>query len=649
MATRHEQVAHSSRARRGRWAIVALATQSILLAWILSTSAGGPAAAVVAASIGLGLAACVMQAGSPRRATDDLRGERTRILHEIASGSTLVTALDSIASFASSHCAGPCAILLLEDSSDQPRLRALVAHGIDLATAERAGRCLGVALSGAGDAVPRIACDEGDASVPACSALGFLDSRGQPAGCIAVFGPAAPRLGHAGSQALATAADLVSIAMSRTQADASMQSLVEDLETRNAELERTRAEADAARARAEAAASVKGEFLANMSHELRTPMTAILGFADVLAHPDVGVEERTEHVGSIRRAGEHLLALINDVLDLSKIEAGKMVIEQVELSPLQVMGDAVGMLREKARAKGVHLAMRCDGAVPTRIRSDPTRIRQILINLVGNAVKFTERGEVSVRIGMRTPPGDPDPVLLLEVSDTGIGIPADALPRLFTPFTQSDGSMTRRYGGTGLGLAICRRLSELLGGSISVESSPGKGSSFRVAVPTGPLDGVPMISGLDALAARQAAEQMGGTHLQGRILVADDSIDNQRLLAFHLRRAGAEVDIAANGREAVRKALESLADRRGAFDLILMDLQMPELDGYQATSVLRSRGWDRPIVALTANGAQNERDRGLASGCDDFESKPIARDDLLEVCRRWLERSRSSHDARRAA
>jgi CheY-like chemotaxis protein len=228
---------------------------------------------------------------------------------------------------------------------------------------------------------------------------------------------------------------------------------------------------------------------------------------------------------------------------------------------------------------------------------------------------------------------------MFEVTDTGIGIAPDAIPNLFSAFTQADDSMTRRYGGTGLGLAICRRLCEMLGGSISVESSPGKGSSFRCVVPTGPLNDVPMVAGLEALAGRHAVQPSGPATLKGRILVADDSVDNQRLIAFHLKRAGADVDVAVNGREAVRKALESLNDRRGAFDLILMDMQMPELDGYQATAALRARGWDAPIVALTANGAENERERCLASGCDDFESKPVSRDDLLDACKRWLERS----------
>ena len=644
MRSQHQSIARSRSARRGRWVVPALLGQAIVLVLVATAVAELPAgAAAAAATLTMSFVSVFVATTQIRRsarAADRMRDERTRILHQIAAGEPLNATLEAIASFAARRTNAACAILMRDSGGEASTLRPLATHGIDPNDAVRYGLPCQAAIAGMTfETTGPLREGRPDIATP-CAALGLCDGRGEPVGCIAIYGPAAGEPSVGVSEVLATAADLIAIAVVRTRTDAATQSLIDDLAARNGELERLHAEAEQAKARAESAASVKGEFLANMSHELRTPMTAILGFADVLDHNGLSDSERAEHVESIRRAGEHLLTLINDVLDLSKIEAGKMAIEETDVSPIQIMSDAIGMLRGRARAKNIALVTRCDGAIPVRIRSDPTRLRQILINLVGNAVKFTERGEVCVRIGMATAPTDPNPKLMLEVIDTGIGIAADALPRLFRPFSQADGSMSRRYGGTGLGLAICRRLSEMLGGGISVESEPGKGSSFRVTIATGPITDVPMVSGLDAIAARRGADDGHGATgvLRGRILVADDSVDNQRLIAFHLKRAGADVDIAVNGREAVRRALESQGDRRGPYQLILMDMQMPELDGYQATAALRNRGWSGPIVALTANGAEHGRERCLAAGCDDYQAKPAQRDDLVETCRRWLER-----------
>ncbi len=611
----------------------------------VSARADSIASIVLVAGGAVSLLAATALLWPTTRAEDIGRDERTRILHQIASGESLLAVLEAIAACVHRATGCPSAVMLLE--GDSGRLATLATSGID---AQDAGRIGGdrTGIGCCGIAVARGSCElasELGGTFHACLAVAVVDSGGRPVGTVSLYRHRIGTFDSAGRELLRHAADLVSVAMSRTSADAAVQSLVEDLEERNAELERARVDAQQAQAKAEAAAQVKSEFLANMSHELRTPMTAILGFADVLAQGTAGEEERREHLTTIRRSGEHLLALINDILDLSKIEAGQMTVERTDMSPLQIMCDSIGMLRERARAKGVSLVTRCDGAVPVRISSDPTRLRQILINLIGNAVKFTDRGEVIVRVAMFTACDADRPKLMFEVSDSGIGMSPEVLPRLFKPFSQADGSMTRKYGGTGLGLAICRHLSEMLGGEIDVESELGRGSTFRVTVDTGSLDGVPMVAGLDAIAGRQSAEPRESTKITGRILVADDSLDNQRLLSFHLRRAGADVELVANGREAVRRALESLNERRGPFDLILMDMQMPELDGYQATAALRARGWNRPIVALTAHAAPDERDRCIAAGCDDFAAKPIGRDSLLEGCTNWLARSAESRRA----
>ncbi len=442
----------------------------------------------------------------------------------------------------------------------------------------------------------------------------------------------------------ATVALISACALFRRRAEVVMHTLVADLESRNAELEQAHTEADEARRTAEDAVRVKGEFLANMSHELRTPMTAILGFADVLQNGGASEAERTDYIRTIQRSGEHLLALINDILDFSKIEAGRMTVETVTTSPLHVLSDAVAMLRDRAESKGVRLETSCEGPVPVSIRSDPTRLRQILINLIGNAIKFTDVGSVSVRVKLLGTADSQRPQLCFEVLDTGIGIAPDVRARLFQPFMQADGSMTRRFGGTGLGLAICRRLSNLLGGDVSVESDLGRGSTFRVTLDTGSLKGVPVVSGLDALAARKATSSVA--KLSGRVLLADDGPDNQRLIAFHLRHVGLDVEVVSNGLAAVEQVLRAERGSR-PFALVLMDMQMPEMDGYQATATLRARGWRGAIVALTAQSTPGDRERSIAAGCDDFATKPIDRDLLIDSCRSWLQRGATRHDAER--
>jgi len=379
---------------------------------------------------------------------------------------------------------------------------------------------------------------------------------------------------------------------------------------------------------AEAANRAKSQFLANMSHEIRTPLTAILGFTENLLEPLVPEEERTVALQTILRNGHHLLQLINDILDLSKIEAGRLEVERLAFSPGELVADVVSALRVRADGRGIPLRQSYQGAIPATIQSDPTRLRQILMNLMGNAIKFTERGHVDIIVSIESVSEHP-PMLCIETVDTGIGMTPEQVGRLFEPFTQADGSMTRRFGGTGLGLSISRRLAQLLGGDISVTSSPGRGSTFTLKVETGPLDDSEWISAPPAgFESRRMASVSNDMKLQARLLLAEDGPDNQLLIGSFLRKCGADVTIVDDGHKAVDAAMASL-NETVPFDLILMDMQMPILDGYAATRELRSRGWTQPILALTANAMTGDRQKCLATGCSDFATKPIDRRQLI--------------------
>jgi signal transduction histidine kinase len=398
--------------------------------------------------------------------------------------------------------------------------------------------------------------------------------------------------------------------------------------------ERT-AEWKAATQRAEAAARAKSEFLANMSHEIRTPLTAMLGYADLLLDPLLDPQESAEHVRTIRRNGQHLLAVLNDILDLSRIEAGRMTVEQVELSPAGLLADVAGMLSMRAREKGLRLVERRDGPVPAVVRSDPTRLRQVLVNLAGNAIKFTSQGEVELGLVLERAAGAAEGTLAFSVRDTGIGLDEQQLAQLFQAFEQADASTTRRFGGTGLGLVISRRLARLLGGDVTVASTPGQGSTFTVRIPTGPLAGVPMLQPGEDSARPEEAAAAPLAALTGRILLAEDTRDSALVIATILRRAGAEVTVVHDGMAAVEAAQSALAAGR-AFGLILMDLHMPELDGLQATRKLRDAGYDRPIVALTADSMPEDRAACLASGFDEHATKPVRRAELLALAARMI-------------
>jgi two-component system, sensor histidine kinase len=387
----------------------------------------------------------------------------------------------------------------------------------------------------------------------------------------------------------------------------------------------------AARAAAEQASAAKSEFLANMSHEIRTPMTAVLGYADVLyeeGNLQQAPPQRLEAIVTIKRNVGHLLGIINDILDLSKIEAHKLAVERIVCSPAELLRDVRALVAVPADAKGLGLELVYRTPIPATIHSDPTRIRQILVNLAGNAIKFTEIGRVRICASFIA---GPHPRIRFGVQDTGIGMSDEQLSRLFRPFTQADSSTTRIYGGTGLGLTICKRLAELLGGTIEVRSQVGVGSEFGLVLPTGPIDDVAMLheaqridDGRESTSAPQAARP----RLEIDVLLAEDGPDNQRLIGHFLRSAGATVTVAENGRVAVDVALGAANDGE-PFDMILMDMQMPVLDGYAATRELRERGYTGPIIALTAHAMSTDSERCRAAGCDEFETKPINRDSLF--------------------
>jgi PAS domain S-box-containing protein len=405
----------------------------------------------------------------------------------------------------------------------------------------------------------------------------------------------------------------------------------------------------AAQAEAEAASAAKSEFLANMSHEIRTPMTAILGFTEVLAvdgDRDNAPAHRLECIDTIRRNGEHLLAIINDILDLSKIEAGRFTVEALPIDPVQIVQEVLDLMDVKARAKGLELRAEFQDPLPPQIQSDPLRLRQVLVNLVGNAIKFTETGRVMLSVSCDTAAQR----LTIAVADTGIGISDQHLTHLFHAFSQADTSITRKFGGTGLGLRISQRLAEMLGGGITVQSRPGTGSTFTLTIATGTLAGLsplsaklqPTPTSTPANASRPSAT---GQRLKAvRILLAEDGPDNQRLISFHLEKAGAHVTVVDNGRLAVQAltadhTLHGPLPDQVPFDLLISDMQMPELDGYASVRLLRSKGCTLPVLALTAHAMAGERQRCIDAGCNDYATKPIDKLLLVDLCCRLLGKS----------
>jgi signal transduction histidine kinase/DNA-binding response OmpR family regulator len=388
---------------------------------------------------------------------------------------------------------------------------------------------------------------------------------------------------------------------------------------------------------AESASSFKSSFLASMSHEIRTPMTAVIGFADLLLRSNLSENERIEYVQTVRRNGAHLLTIINDILDLSKIEAGKMEVEKISCTPAQIVEDVVGLLKPRATEKAIAFDVQYVGPCPETIQTDPTRLRQILTNLVGNALKFTERGSIRMFVQL-APSTDGVSRLQFRITDTGAGMTPEQAKNLFTAFQQADSSITRKFGGTGLGLTISKQFAQMLGGDITVASQVGAGSTFVVEVATGPLDAVRL---LDApkQEIRRATEQptVPGQlpKFSGRVLLAEDGLTNQQLISLYLKEQGAEVTLADNGKIAFEK-VEAAAKAGTPFHLILMDMEMPEMDGCEATRRLRNHGYKLPIVALTANAMSADRDMCMTAGCNAFATKPIDWPRLLELVASYL-------------
>lgn len=385
----------------------------------------------------------------------------------------------------------------------------------------------------------------------------------------------------------------------------------------------------------------KTEFLSNISHELRTPLTAILGYVDLASEAEDHTLIR-DYLRRIRRNSDNLLKIVNDILDLAAAEAGRIKPRIVPFDPCQVAREAIELITPEVEQRNLKVHLEYFYPIPNLIHSDPVRIRQILLHLLSNAVKFTEKGEVRVEVRWVQVDGGQSEIQY-SVIDTGIGFSCDALPELLEPFRQGDNSPHRRFGGNGIGLSIVRRFVQLLGGRLEVASSPGKGSRFTVAFEAPLPPGVSLRMANDdgsqqavpPSAAEQTAWGMMVPLPHARVLLVEDGLDNRRLITRILERAGVQVTAVENGLQGYQEAVASAAEGR-PYDVILMDMQMPVMDGYQATERLRAEGWNRPIIALTAHALPEDRERCLQAGCDDYLAKPIRREALLEAIRRFL-------------
>jgi PAS domain S-box-containing protein len=380
-----------------------------------------------------------------------------------------------------------------------------------------------------------------------------------------------------------------------------------------------------AKEEADAANKAKSEFLANMSHEIRTPLGAIMGFAELVGDTQSSDEERLSAVQAILRNGRQLAKIIDEILDLSKVEAGRLELDEEIIEPLSFIEDVTTLLSLQAREKAVALSLEPKGVLPATIRTDGTKLRQILINIIGNAIKFTSRGSVSIAVSADL--DSEKSTLNIVVTDTGLGLDRAQQSRLFQPFVQADSSTRRRFGGTGLGLVLSRRLAQLLGGDLRLLwSTPDVGSCFEISLDIGPAHKLKLEDSLKGQ-RRTNAESHSATlsvRLDGKkILVVDDAPDNRLIVQRFLAHAGAKVDLTDNGMSGAQMALEN------NYDLIVMDIQMPEFDGYQTIAYLREKGFARPVVALSAHAMREDKERSLASGFNEHLSKPVNRQELL--------------------
>lgn len=388
-----------------------------------------------------------------------------------------------------------------------------------------------------------------------------------------------------------------------------------------------------AKEEAESASAAKSNFLANISHELRTPMTAIIGFGDLLMEGGVDPETTHEHVGTIRRNAKALLSLINDLLDLSRIDAQRLQLESIQYSPAALLREVVQSFLPSVQARGLELQLHFGSPLPAELKGDPLRLRQILVNLIGNAIKFTPAGSIRVEVCYAVQPA---PTLEVSVRDSGIGIPTEQIERLFQPFMQADTSVSRKYGGTGLGLALCKQLTQSMGGGIAVTSDGQSGSTFRFWIkanvePSAPLFDATQLQGgpggPDApLPKRSPIPDVRG--LKGRILLAEDGRDNRILVQRLLARTELELDLAEDGVVALEMVQRAQHEAR-PYDVLLTDIQMPRMDGLELTRRLRADGFTLPIVALTAHAMPMHREQCFKAGCSGFAIKPIDPAELL--------------------
>jgi signal transduction histidine kinase/CheY-like chemotaxis protein len=428
---------------------------------------------------------------------------------------------------------------------------------------------------------------------------------------------------------------LISIVLTNTAATLRSEALRDELRQNNknleAAIEQRTAELRQARDAAFQASRAKSEFLANMSHEIRTPMNAVLGTTAMLLESGLNGEQRGL-AETIDRSGRELLSLINDILDFSKLEAGKLRMESIRFDLHDTTRAVATLLSAKAAAKQIDLRLKIDPATPTFVLGDPGRLRQVLTNLTDNALKFTEHGFVMVTLGPAPGQG-----FRFVIRDSGIGIPPEKQATIFEKFTQADTSTTRKYGGTGLGLAICNQLIDLMGGTITLESEVGRGSTFTVTIP------FPLAPATDATASSAPRDRL--PRLAGRVLLAEDYPANQKIAIWMLKKLGLSVDLAEDGEEALRKLDQS------RYDLILMDCQMPKLDGYDATQAIRGRAAPDhaiPVIAMTASALPADRERCITAGMNDYISKPVQIEELAAVLHRFLPQT-TGEDAAPAA